>query len=87
MKLVKNNDTNFQGKKRQYMPYKLEWECPECGEENIHNFSEYLYLSYPKFGEPYEVGLYCDNDECGEDMEPIKTIEVIPDLKMEIKEV
>lgn len=80
MELVRvNKGRGLEGKKRQYMPYELEWECPECREKNVHKFYKYDYLSYPTFGKPYEVELLCKND-C-----EVMTVEVVPDLKLEVR--
>lgn len=49
--------TTDAGKKRQYAPYTLSAEC-DCGEECEYDFSM-DYLSYPTFGAPYEVELWC----------------------------
>ncbi len=57
---IENGDGCTQdGDKRQYMPVAVHWTCPECGEENTLNLWEDQYLSYPTFGKPYALGLYC----------------------------
>lgn len=84
MKLERTDGIPVQGKKRQYMPFRLKWTCPACGREQVHDFSDHRYLSYPEFGKPREVALFCENDECNVDMEPVRTIQVVPKLDMEI---
>jgi hypothetical protein len=61
-----------EGVKRQYMPYIIEWTCPDCGERNTWDLRD-QYLSYPPFNKPYDLEFYCcggqDTDdgweECG----------------------
>jgi hypothetical protein len=60
------------------MPYEIEWVCVECGDEQTHKFHKHRYLSYPTFGEPVDVFLYCDN------CENEQTITVVPDLKLRL---
>lgn len=74
-------DETIEGKKRQLLPYVIEWKCPSCGEKretNLHN----NYLSYPVWGEQYDVPLFCM--KCDE-FEPIKTAHIEPDVVVSVK--
>jgi len=78
---VNRTDAEIEGKKRQRCPHVIEWECPKCGEDeetSLHN----VYLSYPVWGEPYDVPLFCS--EC-DTFEPIKTVSIVPDITVTIK--
>lgn len=48
--------------KRCYAPFKVEFTCPTCGGKVVHDFST-DYLSYPEFGEPEKVTVYCHDEE------------------------
>ena len=65
---ARRTDDEMEGEKRQYLPYVLEWECPECGEQRETDLSE-GYLSYAVWGEFLEIPLFClDCDK----LEPVK---------------
>lgn len=50
-----------EGDKRQYAPFKLNWECT-CGQAREENFTD-VYLSYPTFGAVEKYTLYCSSCE------------------------
>ena len=70
--------TTDKGKKRQYAPFTLTADC-DCGEKCEYDFSM-DYLSYPTFGEPCQVEVYCP--EC----EVVFLPTVVLDLTMELVE-
>lgn len=51
-----------EGSKRTYMPYILEWTCPDCGYKNVWDLRS-DYLSYPVFGKVEDLTLYCNGGE------------------------
>ena len=75
---LKKTKVIIEGKKRQYFPYVLVYECKNCGAKTETNF-EYDYLSYPVFGEKKSFILYCS--ECEEESEKIF---LLPELKLSI---
>lgn len=61
---------SFEGDKRTYMPYILEWKCSKCGHQNQQDFGD-DYISYPPLGTPFDYEyLYCG--ECEHEEKPIK---------------
>lgn len=78
MKLNKLS-VSVEGDKRQHLPYELVFDCPSCGEEITHDFTD-NYLSYPLWGEEESVGGCCN--ECGEEY----GFTVVPDISLTIKE-
>jgi len=82
MEIVQHEDReSLEGKKRQYLPYTVEWTCPQCGSDKVTDLTE-TYLSYPVWGEQYDIPLFCmDCDE----LEPVKTAEIVPDVTVSIK--
>lgn len=78
---IKREDEKIEGKKRQRLPYVIEWVCPSCGEERQTSLQD-KYLSYPVWGEQYDVPLFCM--ECDE-LEPIKTAHIEPDVVVRVK--
>lgn len=77
---IERVDERLEGKKRQYLPYILKWECPECGQQMETNLTE-KYLSYPVWGESLDVPLFCvDCDE----LEPVKTATIKPDIVIDV---
>jgi len=81
MKSRRIDEPRLGGRKRQYLPYVLEWECPECGEQRETDLSE-KYLSYPTWGEFLKIPLFCM--ECDE-VEPVKQGKLRPDVTVETK--
>jgi hypothetical protein len=79
---IREVDKSIEGEKRQRLPCVLEWECPECGEEKETDFTD-RYLSYPTWGEPMEIGIFCF--DCNE-IEPIKQITITPTASIEVSE-
>lgn len=75
-------DISLQGSKRQYLPYLLEWECPECGGKNTTDFRQ-NYISYPVWGEETTVPLFCNRCE---HFEPTIEVSVVPDISLEVEE-
>jgi hypothetical protein len=63
--------------KRFYLPFKLQDECPECGEHHERDFNDH-YLFHPFVNKPTTFGCTCY--ECGYEWE----IQVLLTLDMEL---
>lgn len=76
------------GDKRQYLPYYLDWKCPDCGTTNTCDLRgggrHGTYLSYPKWGEETTIPLLCN--EC-DHIEPVVELSVIPNITLEMADV
>lgn len=76
---IERVEADLTGAKRQRIPVTIEWECPECHQTNTLDLTE-RYLSYPEWGEPLDVGVFCmDCDE----VEPITELTIVPDITIE----
>jgi len=73
-----SSSQKIEGDKRQYAPFEIRWRCPECGKACVQDCRS-EYFSYPVFGEPEDLTLYCH--EC--ENEDVK-IKVKLDLTLEI---
>ena len=51
----------IEGAKRQYVPYKIVWKCPDCGTDNQTDYTGYMYLCNPIWGKPEKDSLDCSN--------------------------
>lgn len=79
MKIEQKENHDLEGAKRQRIPAVITWLCPECGEERETDLSE-KYLSYPKWGEPMKLRVFCmDCDE----VEPVETLMITPRVTVE----
>ena len=59
IKIVKNEGVHFNiDVKRFYMPYSINWECPNCKECYSEDLNE-QYLSHPTTGTPIDFDVYC----------------------------
>lgn len=45
------------------IPYSIDWECPNCGENHSNVLNDDEYLSFPKINAPIKYILYCDECE------------------------
>ena len=68
----------IEGAKRQYAPYEIVWECPDCGEDNKLDYTNDRYLMNPVWGEPYHDSLACSNCRYQ------GTVILRPDIKIDI---
>jgi hypothetical protein len=78
---IKRTNARLEGKKRQRLPYVIEWECPECRQRKETDLQD-THLLNPVWGEGYEVPLFCM--PCDE-LEPMKVAEIVPDISVTLK--
>jgi hypothetical protein len=78
---TRRTDTRLEGKKRQRLPYVIEWKCPECRQQKETDLQD-THLLNPVWGEEYEVPLFCM--ACDE-LEPMKMAEIVPDISVTLK--
>jgi len=60
MRMIKHEGDHSIEVNRFYAPYSLEWKCPGCNSDNVHDFKN-TSLSYPETNTPIDVVLYCPN--------------------------
>ena len=82
LEYVEDADSPKNGAKRQFFPFDLTYDCPDCNENHTQSFHKPGgYLSYPEWGEELEVELFCPNENA---FEPTTTVNVIPTVSLEL---
>jgi len=81
---IEDVDRPTNGAKRQFFPFELTYDCPDCDEEHTQSFREPGgYLSYPEWGKELEVELFCPQSE---GFEPTTRATVVPDISLSLVE-
>lgn len=74
---LKNNTTQCEARKRQYLPITLNWTCPKCGHEHTRDLSnDYLFSDGDILNHYRQHWLYCYKCEHEEPIQARMVVQV-----------